>query len=248
VRISLAIVGLACAIVHAQGPGTTAPQAVRTRSGIRLVRIPAGSFQMGSNIRKPEQPVHRVTVREFWLGATEVTQAQWQAVMGNNPSYFKKAGPDAPVEMVTWDDAQALVRTLTKLDRDWTYRLPSEAEWEYACRAGVAAELYGPGLEIAWIQENSGGITHPVGQKRPNAFGLYDMLGNVPEWVQDSWFEDHTGAPTDGSARVGGASPYHPVKGGGRDLPLFFLHAALRDPLAPVHRLGLRVAAEPRAK
>jgi formylglycine-generating enzyme required for sulfatase activity len=248
VTISLAIVGLSCALAHAQVPGAAPPQDVRTRSGIRLVRIPAGTFEMGSNIRKPEQPVHRVAIREFWLGATEVTQAQWQAVMGHNPSHFVQAGPDAPVEMVTWEDAQVFVRKLTDLDGDWVYRLPSEAEWEYACRAGGQAELYGPAQEIAWIQENSGGTTHPVGQKRPNDFGLYDMLGNVPEWVQDSWFEDHTGAPTDGSPREGGRSPYHPVKGGGRDLPEFFLHAALRDPLDPVHRLGLRVAAVPRPK
>ncbi len=242
----LAIVGLACALAHAQGSGAAPPREVRTGTGIRLVRIPAGSFEMGSNIRKPEQPVHKVTVGEFWLGATEVTQAQWQAVMGNNPSHFKQAGPDAPVEMVTWNDAQAFVRKLSELDRDWTFRLPSEAEWEYACRAGGKAELHGAAQEIAWIRENSGGTTHPVGLKRPNAFGLYDMLGNVPEWIQDSWFEDHTGAPADGRARTGGTSPYHSLKGGGWDLPEFFLHAALRDPLDPVHRLGLRVAADPR--
>jgi formylglycine-generating enzyme required for sulfatase activity len=242
----LAIVGLACALVDAQGPVDFAPREVRTVAGIRLVRVPAGAFEMGSNVRKPEQPVHRVTIRQFWLGATEVTQAQWQAVMGNNPSHFKQAGPEAPVEMVTWNDAQAFVRRLSERDRHWTFRLPSEAEWEYACQAGAKGPLYGSPREIAWIQENSGGTTHPVGQKRPNAFGLYDMLGNVPEWIQDDWFEDHTGAPADGRARTGGTTPYHSVKGGGFELPEVLLHAALRDPLAAVHRLGLRVAADRR--
>jgi formylglycine-generating enzyme required for sulfatase activity len=244
----LPIVGLAWAPAYAQGSGAPTPREVRTATGIRLVRIPAGSFEMGSNIRKPEQPVHGVTVAEFWLGVTEVTQAQWQAVMGNNPSHFREVGPDAPVEMVTWSDAQEFVRRLSGRDRDWTFRLPSEAEWEYACRAGVKAQLYGPAQETAWIQENSRGTTHPVGQKRPNAFGLYDMLGNVAEWIQDDWFEDHTGAPADGRARRGGTSPYHSVKGGGFELPELFLHAALRDPLAPIHRLGLRVAADPRQR
>ena len=241
---------LALALTHAGAPPQPARQAqpttVRSSAGIRLVEIPAGSFDMGSNIRPPEQPVHRVSVRRFWMGVTEVTQGQWQAVMGGNPSYFKKAGPDAPVDMVTWGDALVFVAKLNAIDREFRYRLPSEAEWEYACRAGQKDDPYGPAEEIAWIMENSGGVDRPVGLKRPNAFGLYDMFGNVPEWTQDTWHPDYKGAPTDGSAWVDASSRLHPLRGGGRDLPKFFLHAALRDIWDPIHRLGFRVAADRR--
>jgi formylglycine-generating enzyme required for sulfatase activity len=217
-------------------------RAVVNTVGMRFVQLPAGSFYMGSNVRKPEGPIHRVNVRSFWMGVTEVTQAQWQAVMGSNPSHFQDAGPNAPVEMITWDDAQAFVRKLSAIEPGRRYRLPSEAEWEYACRAGGKGETYGVVEEIAWVRENSNGTTHPVGQKRPNAFGLYDMFGNVPEWVQDTWHADYTGAPIDGTAWEGTGSVYHPVRGGGMDLPAFFVHAGLRDPLDEIHRLGLRAA------
>jgi len=230
--------------VRGTGSRTTAVPR-RNSIGMRFIEIPAGSFAMGSTVREAEQPVHRVFVRNFWMGVTEVTQAQWQAVMGNNPSHFKKAGPDAPVEMVSWDDAQVFIRKLNALEPNGRDRLPSEAEWEYACRAGSSEETYGPVDAIAWVKENSGGTTHPVGLKRPNAFGLYDMFGNVPEWCQDTWHPDYKGAPTDGSAWEGTGSIYHPLRGGGWDLPSFFVHTALRDPYNPIHRLGFRVVFVP---
>jgi formylglycine-generating enzyme required for sulfatase activity len=237
--IGLVLVGLG---VGAAGQGVDLS---RNRVGMRFSKIPAGSFRMGSTIRPAEQPVHTVRVASFWMGITEVTQAQWQAVMGNNPSHFKEAGDNAPVEMVSWDDAQEFVQKLNSLERDRCHRLPSEAEWEYACRAGGTEETYGPVDAIAWIAENSGGTTHAVGLKRPNAFGLYDMLGNVPEWCQDTWHPDFKGAPTDGSAWQGTGSRYHPLRGGGWDLPAFFVRAALRDPYDPIHRLGFRVVCVP---
>lgn len=218
---------------------------VRNTLGMRLVRIPGGSFRMGSTVRGAEQPVHTVTVRSFWMGVTEVTQAQWQAVMGANPSHFRAAGPDAPVEMVSWEDAQVFLRRLNALDAAWTCRLPSEAEWEFACRAQTAEDPYGPVNEVAWSADTSGRTTHPVGLKRPNAFGLYDMFGNVSEWCQDTWHPDYVGAPTDGSAWEGGSSPHHTLRGGGWDLPAFFMHAALRGPYDPIHRLGFRIACVP---
>jgi formylglycine-generating enzyme required for sulfatase activity len=121
------------------------PKEVRNGVGMRLVEIPGGSFDMGSTVGPGEAPVHRVTVRSFWMGVTEVTQAQWQAVMGNNPSHFRQGGPNAPVEMVGWDDVQAFVRRLNEREQDWRYRLPSEAEWEYPCLARTAKDPCGPG-------------------------------------------------------------------------------------------------------
>jgi formylglycine-generating enzyme required for sulfatase activity len=228
------------------GPATAPAKTITNSLAMRLVEIPAGSFDMGSTIGPGEAPVHRVSVKSFWMGATEVTQAQWQAVMGTNPSHFKAAGPNAPVEMVSWEDAQAFVRKLSEREPGWRYRLPSEAEWEYACRANTAKDPYGPADEIAWSKDNSGGTTHPVGLKQPNAFGLYDMFGNVAEWTQDTYVDGHEGAPADGSAREGGDPRHHTLKSGGWDLPAFFLHAALRGPYDPIHRLGFRVAAERR--
>jgi formylglycine-generating enzyme required for sulfatase activity len=214
--------------------------------GIRFAQIPAGRFEMGSTIGPGEQPVHPVTVAAFWMGTTEVTQAQWQAVMGSNPSHFQQAGPNAPVEMVSWSDVQGFVARLNARDRDRRYRLPSEAEWEYACRGGSKEDPYGPVEEIAWVKDNSGGTTHPVGLKRPNAYGLYDMFGNVAEWCEDTYYPSHMGAPADASARKGDAAAYHTLRGGGWDLPAFFIHAAIRGPYDPIHRLGFRLVCVPR--
>lgn len=192
---------------------------------IAVVRVPSGTFMMGSSLVinaddgwKPctscpvrndvERPVHRVTItRDFWMGEFPVTQRQWQAAMGGNPSYFRSLGPDAPVESVDFRDVQGFLARLNATHSRWTVRLPTEAEWEYAARAGTT-QTYGPLGQIAWYAANSGGSTHPVGQKAPNAFGLYDMLGNVWQWCQD-WFGPYTsaaqvdpqGAPT-GDRRV----------------------------------------------
>ena len=226
-------------------PAVSAPDVSRNNLGMRFVAIPGGAFDMGSTIGPGEAPVHRVTVPAFWMGATEVTQAQWRAVTGSNPSHFKQAGPDAPVEMVSWDDAQAFIARLNARESDRRYRLPSEAEWEYACRGGRKEDPYGPARTVAWIKENSGATTHPVGLKEPNAYGLYDMFGNVAEWCQDAWHSDYNGAPTDGSAWVDAGQRLHPLRGGGWDLPAFFLHAALRGPYDPIHRLGVRLVCVP---
>jgi len=136
-------------------------------------------------------PVHWVTIsRPFYLQTTEVTQGQWRAVMGENPSYFQK-GDDYPVEQVSWDDVQIFLKRLNTRDPGKRYRLPTEAEWEYACRAGTTGERYGELDAIAWYGENSGNTTHPVGKKEPNAWGLYDMLGNVWEWCADLYGKNY---------------------------------------------------------
>jgi formylglycine-generating enzyme required for sulfatase activity len=132
-----------------------------------------------------------------------VTQKQFQAVMGYNPSKFKEAGPQAPVESVSWNSCDTFASRLNAKQTEWTFRLPAEAEWEYACRAGSASTRGTESLmTIAWYQDNSGGTTHPVGQKLPNAWGLYDMLGNVAQWCADLQHDDYRGAPSDGSPWV----------------------------------------------
>ena len=149
---------------------------------LRMVAIPAGTVLMGE---APDPCVVVTLTHGFWMGKYPVTQAQWQAVMESDPSRFK--GPDLPVEMVSWEDCQRFIKRLQSPESG-TFRLPTEAEWEFACRAGSTGERYGDLNEIAWYEETSQETTHPVGRLRPNAFGLYDMLGNVRQWCQD-WGE-----------------------------------------------------------
>lgn len=201
-----------------------------SKSRLIIVKIPAGTFRMGSDQlihaddawdpcstcsprNEVERPVHQVTIsKDFWMGQFDVTQKQWQDVMGNNPSGNLAGGPDAPVEQVSWKDVQSFLARANAMQSAWTVRLPTEAEWEYAARAGSTSETYGPLQEIAWYKANGGGTTHPVGQKRPNAFGLYDMLGNVWQWCQD-WFGPYQG---DGVIDPLGApnGDKHPTRGG----------------------------------
>lgn len=203
----------------------TTPPPITTSAGIELVWIPAGNFMMGSETGSPvEGPQHRVTISQgFYMGKYEVTQTQWQKVLGNNPSYF--IGGNLPVEQVSWYAAQTFIGRLNATDAGYTYRLPTEAEWEYACRAGTTAELAGNVDAMAWYGNNSGrtrlnatdmwqndhanyfkridengGQTHPVGTKQPNSFGLFDMQGNVAEWVEDWYHGSYAEAPADGSA------------------------------------------------
>jgi formylglycine-generating enzyme required for sulfatase activity len=154
-----------------------------------FVRIPAGEFMMGSEKgADDERPVHKVRISGgLEMGKYEVTQAQWEAVMGNNPSAFK--GANLPVQKVTWHDTQAFIKKMNQQNDGYQYGLPSEAEWEYASRAG-SLEDFPPDIDsIAWYYGNSGGRIQPVGTKKPNAWGLYDLPGNVWEWCQD-WYSE----------------------------------------------------------
>jgi formylglycine-generating enzyme required for sulfatase activity len=177
-----------------------------------MVFIPPGTFRMGSPTNEVDRwdgdgPQTAVTIsRGFWMGRYEVTQGEYLAVMGSNPSYFS-GDPNLPVEQVPWDDATNYCMTITQRERaagriptNVVYRLPTEAEWEYACRAWTSTRFsYGDDTgytnlaKFAWYSANSGVGTHPVGQKLPNPWGLYDMHGNVWEWCQDWWFPNLPG-------------------------------------------------------
>ena len=222
-----------------------------------LVVIPGGEFVMGSagnedGRQDNEGPQHRVSVQPFLLGRTEVTQGQWKAVMGSNPSHFSQCGDDCPVDSVSWNDAQEYLRKLNARAGKASYRLPSEAEWEYAARSGSSQRWdFGDSEqqlgEYAWYTVNSGAKTFPVGQKRANGYGLYDMHGNVYEWVQDVWHDSYNGAPTDGSAWMLGANPAWRVlrSGGWYSDPPHLLRSATRGGDVPVHRdrfVGFRIA------
>jgi formylglycine-generating enzyme required for sulfatase activity len=193
-------------------PNAPGPEGERWTSslGMDFVQIPSGTFTMGSDSSEAgshEKPPHSVTIsRPFYMATTEVTQAQWKAVIGSNPSKFQ--GDDLPVEQVSWYDAKEFIRNLNEKEEGIHYRLPTEAEWEYACRAGTTGDRYGDLNSIAWYDPNSGSTTHPVGQKRANAWGLHDMLGNVYEWCED-WKDEYPSGnvtdprgPSSGSGRV----------------------------------------------
>ena len=236
--------------------GPTAGES-RVFDGIEFVWIPAGEFRMGSTSRhaeSDERPVTRVRItRGFWLGKYEVTQRQWQAVMGNNPSRFKNCGGDCPVERVSWNDVQGFFNRLNGRSGRRRYRLPTEAEWEYAARAGTMTDTYSGNLtqpagndpvlnRIAWYDENSGNRTHPVGRKAPNGWGLHDMMGNVWEWVGDRYGDYPGGSVTDPTGARSGSSRVN--RGGSLFNFARFCRSAFRSRRSPGYRssfLGFRL-------
>lgn len=172
---------------------------------LEMIWVKPGSFTMGSPADEPsrnqaEGPQTQVTLTKgFWLGKTEVTQSQFESVTGENPSAFKDVGKDAPVERVSWDDAMTFCKKLNDRERaagllpaDYEYTLPTEAQWEYAYRAGTTGDYPGDIDAMAWHNKNSDEKTHPVAQKKPNPWGFYDMAGNVLEWTFD-WYGNYKG-------------------------------------------------------
>lgn len=198
-----------------------------------MISIPAGIFDMGSNDYADSQPVHRVNVKGFFLGKTEVTQGQWKALMGNNPSFFSRCGDSCPVDQVKFDDAQEFIKRLS-LKTGKQYRLPSEAEWEYSARAGSSNKWsFGDSEnsigDYAWYKRNSNSTTHQVAEKMSNAFGLFDMHGNVWEWTQDCWNGNYSGAPTDGSAWNSGDCYRRVLRGGSFNNDIGRLRVSFRN-------------------
>ena len=218
-----------------------------------MVAIPGGSFVMGADKNPDEKPPHPVTLHSFLMGKTEVTQGQWKAVMGSNPSRFSQCGNDCPVEQVAWNDAQEFISKINQ-KTGLVYRMPSEAEWEYAARAGSITEWSHGNEEsrladFAWFSANSRAKSQLVAQKRPNAFGLFDMHGNVWEWVEDCWHNNYGSAPIDGSAwATTCSSAARVLRGGSWFNDPAFLRSAFRLKIPPVNRsdgFGLRLARTP---
>lgn len=182
-----------------------------------MVYIQGGTFQMGSNESDDEKPVHSVTVGSLYMGKYEVTQKQWEAIMDNNPSSFSGCD-NCPVERVSWNDVQEFIQKLNqRTGKD--FRLPTEAEWEYAARGGNQSRGYtysGSNNvdEVAWYTSNSGSKTHPVGQKRANELGLYDMSGNVWEWCSDWYGSDYYRSSPATNPKGPSSGPYRVYRGG----------------------------------
>jgi formylglycine-generating enzyme required for sulfatase activity len=218
-------------------------------TGMEFVLVKGGCFQMGDTFgvgQADEKPVHEVCVDDFYLGKYEVTQGQWQKVMGSNPSYFQK-GDNYPVERVSWDDTQDYLRQLNSKSNK-TFRLPTEAEWEYAARSGGKKEKYAGGDNVdtvAWYDSNSGSSTHPVGQKQANGLGLYDLSGNVWEWTGD-WYDDkyYAKSPKNNPPGPSGGS-FRVSRGGSWYFRPDFVRSAVRRGDSPDFRydsLGFRLA------
>ena len=237
--------------------GKHLPPTFTNSIGMELVLIPAGTFMMGTHIEEldaiaggdasyrdwiaHEAPQHRVHISQpFYLGKYPVTQAQWEAVMGTNPSRFKE-NPNHPVEQVSWFDVLAFLQKLNNLEGGRNYRLPTEAQWEYACRAGTYTPRYHEDVDaIAWYSANSESqtvLTHPVGQKLPNAWGLYDMLGNIWEWCRDGKRDYTADTVTD---PIGPIEAYtcRAIRGGSWDSPGRVRVARAADRLARHPRDG----------
>jgi formylglycine-generating enzyme required for sulfatase activity len=223
-------------------------------TGMEFVFVKGGCYQMGDTFGDGyefEKPVHEVCVGDFYIGKYEVTQGQWRKVMGSNPSHFTGCGDNCPVEHVSWDDSQNFLGKLSEKGGKG-YRLPSEAEWEYAARSGGKAEKYSGGNDldsVAWYGSNSGSQTHPVGQKRPNGLGINDMSGNVWEWTGDWYGENYYGSSPRDNPRGASNGQYRALRGGSwYDAPQY-ARASYRIRGAPSGRgvnNGLRAVFAPR--
>ena len=251
-----ALVAVLSSTAQAQTTTNSPPKTITLELGsgttMDFVLIPAGTFMMGAEAsRADEVPVTKVTLtRPFYFGKYEVTQEQWQSVMSTNPAYYK--GTNLPVEQVSWNAAQGFLTNLQERVKGYRFRLPTEAEWEYACRAGTTTQYsFGDGdealPEYGWFTGNGERKTHPVGEKKPNPWGLYDIHGNVWEWCQD-WYApypggevtDPAGPPTGTNIVMRGGSWSHPS----RDLQSSYRFGRFKRDF-PFRSIGFRVVAVP---
>ncbi|GEM_PF-6479368 len=212
----------------------------KTVGQVEFTLVPSGCFQMGSEKYDREKPVHKVCVKSFYMSTYEITQAQWTDILGTNPSYFQNGKnkitentQNYPVDSTDYANALLFAEKFGNKYKV-AASLPSEAQWEYAARARSNSMYYWGdemNTEYAWCSRNSGASTHPVGQKKPNAFGLYDMSGNVLEWTLDCWHETYKKAPGDGSAWMGknnGECSRHVLRGGAWNLFAPHLRSSFR--------------------
>jgi formylglycine-generating enzyme required for sulfatase activity len=268
-RVPLVVTVVSAALFLVSCPSSVNPgdETVMLPGGVPLemVWIPAGTFQMGrypgeQDSSSEEEPQHPVTLTQgFWMGKYELTKTQWLVIMGSMPWLGQPDMTyhgDSPAEYVSWDQAQAFIKELNDYT-GLTFRLPSEAEWEYACRAGATTRFYWGddpaytvGDDYAWWKYNADDINedyaHVVGLKLPNAWGLYDMSGNALEWCEDDWHNNYTGAPASGGPWIDSPRGERRVfRGGGwRDSGTYCRSAARYDelPFYPLCGVGFRLA------
>jgi formylglycine-generating enzyme required for sulfatase activity len=224
-------------------------------TGMEFVLVKGGCYQMGDTFGdgyENEKPAHEVCLDDFYISKFKVTQGQWKTVLGNNPSHFKNCGDNCPVENISWNDAQEFIRTLNQRTGK-KYRLLTEAEWEYAARSGGRKEKWaGTSSEselgdYAWYSRNSGGQTHPVGQKKPNGIGIYDMSGNVWEWVQDTYSGNAYSSHSRNNPLYRGSGAGHVFRGGSWYYHPRGVRTTFRNHRSPLiiirhHNVGLRLA------
>ena len=219
-------------------------------TGIKFIPIQGGDFMMGGPVGEKgreatEGPQHTVHVSDFHMACFEVTQEQYLEIMGENPSDV--IGENCPVDGVTWEDAQEFIKKLNCIN-DTSYRLPTEAEWEYACRANTKTRFsFGDNITIEQVNFGSkiSCQNSPVGIHPPNAFGLYDMHGNVFEWCEDTWHDNYEGAPMNGSAWVDNSSEHKVYRGGAWNASAHFVRSAFRyhrPKTASYYNIGFRLA------
>jgi formylglycine-generating enzyme required for sulfatase activity len=250
--ILMTAVTLAGSAYGADQQDTKASAQVGDTSAMAFVSVPGGCYLMGSEKgEKHENPVHKVCLNGFEIGKFEVTQGQWKAAMGSNPSNFQACGDDCPVEQVSWNDAQSFIEKLN-LKSSRKHRLPSEAEWEYACRSGGKDGQYaGSDVDnIAWGQENSDKTTHPTGTKAPNDLGIHDMNGNVWEWVQDAFTTPYSLEVTQNNPVIN-QGENRVLRGGSWNAKVNYVRCSIRNRTPPDRRhigIGFRVLRELEAK